>query len=306
MAKILQLDQTHYDLWITYSWSDNNHGICGHTFEVIDYYFFLKNYFRVGILLAEDITEASFCDAVIDKYEVTPDEVSELLKNTVFCNRPTLLKGNNILFTDGGVVAMERLTLFFDNIFLFACGNREIKNNSKENVFVLQDERIYEKCFNSFHYVKKILFQKYKKLKDTKNTDVLLYGTKNCRNIEYEMYFELMDLYPESHFICLTSKENRPQLPSKRFSFPELPVKDLFLKFGTYIYTPVPRKFDCSPRFIAECKFYGKKVLFHRIDYWEEDKGLYWRQWDIDHQFQTLFLKEDDDIVPFLRGKIEL
>jgi len=305
-AKILQLDQANYDLWLTYSWSDNNHGICGHTFEVIDYYFFLKDYLRVGILLAEDIDAETFVSAIEDKYDVTDQEIQDILKDTVFSNRPTLVRGNYILFTDGGAKALERVTLLFKKVFYFACGNFEIKDNKNKNLFILQDDRIYEKCLNSINYVKKINFKKYKKLKEKAEDNVLIYGTKNCRHIEYDMYFEIMELFPDSNFICLTSKENRPSLPSKRFSFPEMPVKNLFLRFNTYVYTPVPRKFDCSSRLLAECKFYNKKVHFFMIDYWDQDKGLYWRNWDIQHQFEKLFLDHGDEIVEILRSQIEL
>ena len=40
MNKILRLDP-NYDLWLSYTWSNNNHGICGHTYEIIDYYHIL-------------------------------------------------------------------------------------------------------------------------------------------------------------------------------------------------------------------------------------------------------------------------
>ena len=306
MAKILQLDQENYDLWISYSWSNNNHGVCGHTFELIDYYLFLKDYFRVGILIAEDITQDVFLKLVFEKYEISPSELESLKKNTVYCNRPRLVKGNNLLLTDGGVRSLHNITLFFKNIFYFACGDFEIKDNEKENTFILQDCRIYQKCFNEINYVKKILFSRYKKIDNSSSEDFLIYGTKNCRQVPLEMYEELSRAYPNNHFICLTSNENKPTYKLERFKCPEMPVENLFLKFGTYIYTPVPRKFDCSPRFLAECKFYGKKVIFHNIDYWNEDKGLYYRWWDIEHDFDSLFLKENDDIIKIIKDKCEL
>lgn len=80
------------------------------------------------------------------------------------------------------------------------------------------------------------------------------------------------------------------------------PVCNLFNRFSAYVYTPVPRKFDCSPRFLAECVHYGREVIFHNIDYWDEDKGLYWRWWDIQHDFQSLSLTDNDDIVTILQG----
>lgn len=304
MAKILQLDQTNYDLWISYTWSNNNHGICGHTFELIDYYFFLKDFFRVGVLLAEDIDWETFEKSIVEKYEVSKEELLELKKHTVICNRPSLVRGNNILFTDGGVRSLSHVTLFFNKIIHFACGDFEIKDNENSSVYILQDERVYAPVkVNGIHYIKKILFSRYKKINSSSCEDNLLYGTKNCRNIPREMYLDLLNKYSGS-FFCLTNKENKPEFESARINFVEMPVENLFEKFGTYIYTPVPRKFDCSPRFITECRFYGKKVEYYNIDYWEEDKGLYWRKYDIDNNFDSLFLTKDDDLPKILKGII--
>ena len=136
MSTILRLDKDNYDLWLTYSWSNNNHGICGHTFEVIDYYLLLKKYFRVGILLAEDIDWPIFEAAVLSKYEVSENEINQLRQDTVFCNRPKLVSCKNILFTDGGVVSLRDKTILSDHIFHFACGNLEVKDNKKVRIAV--------------------------------------------------------------------------------------------------------------------------------------------------------------------------
>jgi hypothetical protein len=90
---------------------------------------------------------------------------------------------------------------------------------------------------------------------------------------------------------------------SDRFIQEDMPVSNLFEKFGVYLYTPTPKKRDCSPRFITECRFYGKKVEY-LIDYSEEDKGLYWRRFDIENNFDGLFLTNDDEIVDLIKGVI--
>jgi hypothetical protein len=53
-----------YELYITYSWSTTNHGICGHTFEAIDYYILLSKHIKCAILLCEDITPETFRMAI--------------------------------------------------------------------------------------------------------------------------------------------------------------------------------------------------------------------------------------------------
>lgn len=295
MPKIIQLD-SKYDLWLSYSWSNNNHGICGHTYEVIDYYHILKKHFKVGILLCEDINWATFELSIKSKYDFTDTEMQDIKDNTVFNNRPNLIKGNNILFTDGGVVNMEPITLLFNNIFYFACGNKEIKDNDKSNVYILQDDRVYEPVKrNGINYKKRILFDRLKSIGESKD-QVLLYATKNCRNIsnfvQYTKYGKIIAIV------------NSIPKPVNDIEFLIPPVDNIFEQFNTYVYTPISRKWDCSPRFIAECKHYNKKVIYHNIDYWEEDHGLRVRKWDIDNDFDSLHLKDNDNIIEILKGII--
>ena len=296
MSKIVKLDPT-YALWLTYSWSMNNHGICGHTFEVIDYFHILKHHFKVGILLAEDITWETFEMAIRAKYTFTDDEIAHMKQHTVFENRPRLIVGTNILFVDGGVINTSSVMMYFEHIMYFACGNREIKNNTKPNVYVMQDYRVYEPVLvNGIDYKKRILFDKLKPIGESKDS-LLVYATKNCR--EFNAYQEL-EQYGK-HILAITNKENRPLFPIDGVTFVIPPVPNIFEQFSAHVYTPVQRKWDCSPRFIAECKFYGKQVFFHNIDYWQEDHGLRWRVWDMDNDFDSLFLREDDQIVDLIK-----
>lgn len=298
MSKIVQLDNK-YTLWLSQTWSNNNHGICGHTFEILDYYYILKDHFSVGILIGEDMDWDTLELAIRSKYTFTDDEILDIKNNTVFHNRPRVLRGRNILFVDGGVINNSSNTLFFDNIFYFACGNREIKDNTQGNVYVLQDDRVYEPVkVNGINYKKKILFDKLKRI--TKYQDrVLLYATKNCRNIDnYEEFFQYGD-----EIVAITNVENTPE-PIEGITFLNPPLDNIFEQFSTYVYTPVNRKWDCSPRFIAECYYYNRKVIYHNIDYWSVDHGLRWRKWDISNNFTSLYLTEQDPIINILQDII--
>jgi hypothetical protein len=296
--KIIQLDPS-YDLWLSYTWSNNNHGVCGHTFEVFDYYHVLKDHFKVGIFLGEDIDWQTVERSIRNKYDFTDHEIADIRAHTVFGNRPSLLRGRNILFTDGGIVNAQEYTLLFDNIIFFACGNKEIKDNDKHNVYILQDDRVYDPVkTNGINYKKKILFSRLKTIGESKN-QILLYATKNCRNIKDWADFARYN----KPIVAITNAENQPT-PVTGITFILPPVDNLFEQFTTYVYTPVERKWDCSPRFIAECKYYSKEVIYHDIDYWAEDLGLYWRRWDIDYKFDSIHLKPNDEIVDILKGII--
>lgn len=287
MSSILQLDSS-YDLWLSQTWSNNNHGISGHTFEILDYYYILRNHFKTGILLCEDIDWQTLEHAIRSKYTFTDEEIVDIKNNTVFANRPKVVKANAILFVDGGVVNAANYVLLCNNVLHFACGNREVKDNDTPNTYILQDDRVYEPVRrNGINYKKKILFSKLKLL-ESEADRVLIYATKNCRNV-----VDYSDLEQYGDLLVITNEENRPIGIDSIVP----PVDRLFEKFSTYVYTPVQRQWDCSPRFIAECKYYGKQVIFHNIDYWDQDHGLRWRKWDIDNDFESLHLREDDEII---------
>ena len=121
--------------------------------------------------------------------------------------------------------------------------------------------------------------------------------------------FKISHKYRFDRYIILTSSPytyTKRFSHLKRFSFPQMPVANIFSKFDTYIYTPTRSdlKFDCSPRFIAECKFYNKDVIYHDIDddYLEEDTGLKWRRYDVENDFDSICLKRNDHIVDVVRS----
>ncbi len=295
MSKIVSLDPT-VDLWLSYTWSNNPHGICGHTYEVVDYYWILSKHINCGILIGDNIPPGDFVRAVAQKYNFTDSELNSILAKTKFVSNPRLVRGRNILFTDGGVINAREMTLLFDNILFFACGNKEVKDNTKDNVFILQDDRVYDevRC-NGIDYKKRILFDKLR-TPTASDSRALVYATKNCRNIQD---FESLLAYGKD-ILAITNRENRrPDTDRIKFVIP--PVPKLIELFDTFIYTPVERKWDCSPRFIAECKYYNKQVIFHNIDYWDEDAGLFWRNWDIENDFDSLFLRDDDSIVDIVK-----
>jgi hypothetical protein len=82
----------------------------------------------------------------------------------------------------------------------------------------------------------------------------------------------------------------------------EAPIKDFFNSFDTYIYTPVQRKFDCSPRLVTECFLHNKKVIMN-LDY--DDLGLQTRYNDCVENLESLNLKENDDIIQIIE-EVEL
>ena len=166
---------------------------------------------------------------------------------------------------------------------------------------------------------KKILFDRLRPVNDTPaNKVALLYMTVNCKQLSDDRFLEVINTYTQfDKFIVLVTD---PEEYKQKFSFlphlefPDMPVDNLFEKFTTYIYTRTKAFydkdcgcFDCSPRFISECKFYGKDILYHRINdaYLSVDTGLKYRKYDIENNFDSIHLRDNDPIIDILNEKIE-
>jgi len=320
--RFLKLDKS-YDLFLTMTWNnDNNHGVSGHLYEIIEYYILLKDHFKVGILICEDMSWDTIEKAIRTKYNIDLQVINDIKGNTIFKNRPKFISGKNILFVDGGFTRTslrDGIILSFDNIFSFRCSNKDFHYNLPyKNVTLLQDNRVYNDDDNkiAINYKKKIKFDNYKEIEKVKTETALLYVTTNCRKLCNDYLIDIVLQYKFKNYIILT---NKPELYKEQFkdfnnvSFPEMPLRDIFETFDTYIYTPtysVTKKelgcFDCSPRFIAECKFYNKEVIYHDIgdQYLTIDTGLKYRKYDIENDFKSINLKDNDEIIDIIRNEI--
>ncbi len=240
--------------------------------------------------------------------------IENIKKNITFANRPKYVTGKNILFVDGGFTrTMLRygVALSFDNIFSFRCSNKDFHYNLPyKNVTLLQDERVYNDQDNkiSINYKKKIKFNIFKDIKKPLTEAALLYITSNCRKLCDDSIIDIIAQYKFDKYVILSNDKNYKKRfkPFKNIDFPVMPVKNIFERFNTYIYTPTEDNFDCSPRFIAECSFYNKNVLYHDIDdnYLEIDTGLKYRKYDIENDFKGITLQDDDDIIEIIKSNI--
>ena len=298
------------------TWSgDTDHGVSGHLYEIIEYYQLLKNHFKVGILICEDLSWEVIKKAISTKYNLNQTQITNIKNNITFANRPKYVVGRNILFVDGGFTrTMLRygVALLFDNIFSFRCSNLDFHYNLPyKNVTLLQDNRVYNDEDNkiSINYKKKIKFDIFKDIQKPIYDTALLYITTNCRKLCDDNIIDVVLQYKFDRYVILSNNNINYKEKFKLFkniNFPEMPVENIFEKFNSYIYTPTRDKFDCSPRFIAECRFYNKDVIYHDINenYLKIDTGLKYRKYDIENDFKSINLEEDDNIIEIIQNII--
>jgi hypothetical protein len=263
-----------YDIVITTSW-EFKFGVCGHLFEMIDYYYAIKNYTQLTpcILLADGTTKEELLSAIEYKYD------NLTIENIVEHASPKVVIANNILITDGSP-RLRQADIIANNIFLFRCSENDFTSFTKfkANTFLLQDFEIYDERYQDIKisvidYKKKILFSKYKKFNTSVSDTAMYYLTSLCRELSEEDLLNSINKYGFKNNIILTNDKSLYNLDNVF----EVPLRDVWSKFNTYIYTSIPRKIDCSSRFIIECLHYSKDVIYD-IDYY--DKALEVRKKD--------------------------
>lgn len=270
LSNLINLSQ--YDIVLTTSF-EFKYGVCGHLFEMIDYYYAIKTYtdLKPCILLSDGTTLAEFQSSVEYKYQDL--EILDVFEHPY----PRVIIAKNILIVDGSP-RLRDAEIFAENIFMFRCSETDFTsmNRYKAKKFLLQDFEIYNDQYDNIEvidYKKKILFSKYKPLVSSVSDTAMYYLTTACRAMSPDDLTSSIARHRFKNYIVLTNEPELYQIPNVY----KVPYENMWESFSTYIYTAIPRKMDCSSRFVLECLHYGKEVIFD-IDYY--DKALEVRRKD--------------------------
>jgi hypothetical protein len=309
MSKIVNLKQ--YDLVFTTSFF-YTHGVSGHLYEMIDYaHICNRNGITSAILLSDGVTKSVFEQAVREKYNFTEDEISSILDYTHECYQPLIIMANNVCIVDGSWRVLN-CTMYADNVFLLRCSEGDFdyfhKHKSIKRTHLMQDFRLYDEVSKSLDisvidYVKKILWGRYKTPQLSQTNTALLYLTTSTRATSLDNIKNVISKGHCDNYLIVTNDTTLySSLASETVSVELAPVKDIFEKFDSYIYTPTRWKTDCSPRFIVECALYNKEVTFE-LDY-TPCRGLEYRVKDIEENLNSLELTDGDFFVEYVKKQI--
>ena len=294
------------------------HGLSGHIYEIIEYFLILKDHIKTRILICEDVSWEQIRAACITKYTLTDDEINNIRNSIVFANKPSLVRGTNLLVVDGNLsrsFIRYGVKLCFKNIFCFRCTPKDTFTDLPyTNVTLLQDNRLYKDTptCKVIDYRKKILFSKFRQIDNNTTNTGMFYLTSNCRRIDPMYLREIIVNHHINKFIVLTNDKKYYQdyVSDLDVSFPSMPVADIFETFDTYIYTIIDEQlnpgcgcFDCSPRFVAECVFYNKNITYYDIDddYLNIDLGLKYRKRDVENGIDSVELLHSDNILNIIK-----
>jgi hypothetical protein len=238
------------------------------------------------------------------KFSTITDDLIILSNISHDSNKQIIQFGKNtaVILADGNIKSLEYHNIYLatNKLYGFMCEDenfQEIKINN--HIIYLQDYRIYgkNKYFKSIDYVKKLPFKFYKKSISPNKNIGMMYMTYVCRKVESSIIAEYHKKSGCSKSFLIVPYKLPEYDTIENVEQTEAPVENLFDKFDTYIYTPINRKFDCSPRLVTECFMHNKKV-FKELDYY--DIGLETRYNDCLTNLNSLNLDKNDDILKIL------
>jgi hypothetical protein len=283
--------------------------ICGHTFEILDYYLLIKDIdpnADVKMIIFDKVSKEKVLNAYTEKYNLPKNIEKDLIFKKFNFNNINKFIGNEIwIITSGFDINFEIRTKFLvKKIISFECSPHDYSNLLKNSNFIfLRDPRLIHKKFigkNVFDYNKKIYFKRYKKINKSENK-ILVYVNSFLKDLNQKQLHEIKNisknLNKEILFISGNVLSDDQIIKYKKYGeILHAPVKNIFEKFNTFIYTPNTRNYDCSPRFIAECKFYNKKI----ISLIENDIGALARIEDLNN-FEKINLTKNDLILKLIK-----
>lgn len=305
-------------------------GVCGHIFECIDYYLFLKEKkVNCGIYLVYDnFSIENFKDLLNTKYTLNEKELSEILMDTLIEDNKKFYskkihnfsKVKKFIFTeihDFARISVARgLVMGINEIIGLRCGVEKESfrklSEKKYNIKIFQDYRVYGDSLQSwetFNHKKRLLFKKYRRPDNMKKDTAFIYLSTECRTLEKNYIKEIIEKYsPTMDRIIFSVKDIKPfeGMSSDKVSFKIPPIDDFLNVFDTFIYVPLEKKWDCSPRLVAESYLFNKKIIFHDIDesYFSVDKGLFWRNHDGLNDLEDLNLTDKDELIQYIMSTL--
>jgi hypothetical protein len=253
---------------------------------MIEYYYHLKTdkSLSVCILITDGTTRDEIREAVISKYDFSQEEIECMFDNLYTQFQPKVILTNTLIVVNGSL-RFKGASLLTKRTILFRCSDDDIV---RDDVLVLQDNDVYDPIPNSEHYKKKILLSKFKHFDNTSGNTAMFYLTSVCRMSDVS---KIVDKY-NYKYIALANKLIEG---IKTFI---VPAHNLWNLFDVFIYTKTSGNSDCSPRFIVECEYYNKKVIYeHNDDY----IGLNVRINDMNKGLDFVSLKETDELVNWIR-----
>ena len=182
------------------------------------------------------------------------------------------------------------------------------KKFNKKNTLILYDNRIFHPIdhYKSKIYFRTLFFDIMKQMKNPDSNIGMLNMVTNHKCYEPAEILKIIKKYDYiTKWILFTKDSLWDKYHHLYYEAPNIKVHitpdyDYMSRFSHILYLPSKRRFDPSPRLIAEAVHFGKKFIYHDYDNAPND-GAYFRYLDVLNTYDLLKMGNDDPIIEILR-----
>jgi hypothetical protein len=294
--------------------------ICGDLFQSFEHFYLSrKNKINACLFLSIHVDKERIEQCFKQKYNFDESEFEEIFSHIYIIPIKEFIK-KRMYQTSFKIICfpgIHQLYQLYTGIIIqhqkavaFACMPVD-ESRTIFNLEVFQDYRIYGDTFlnnKTYNYVRKLLLDKYKKPESNTEDTALIYIKNFVKNHTIENTIRMMKEYKFKKYLICVDKPFYPtfsKLKNAQVEVITLPIDDIFSKFSTYIYSLIKdntdKVIDCSSRFLIECKYFNKDIIF---DGDIKDKGLYFRKQDLENDIECLNLKDNDYFITYLKDNL--
>lgn len=303
----------NYDVGVFFT---SNYICTGSFYDSFEYFHALRKRFKTCLIIMLNEPEDEIFKAIKDKYDVDLDALRKDILVVPKIDTRIMKIRTNVLFSP----SMSAITQMFVRSILIPhrkiIVSQEIpyehpdfqavfQTEDKWNVLMLYDDRVFKPVegYKNRIYRQTINFDIFKSLHYPVDDACLInVCTDHKCYTRQELANHMRVLFPKKWFVYTKSKwydyykilEHWGHDNNIEVKVELAPIDNFMNRFDKMLYLPSLRQLDPSPRLLAECEYFGKRVIYH--DFGKIEDGGYWRWRDVLENFDGLKMTENDEI----------
>lgn len=282
----------------------------GGFYDNFEYYYILRKYFGSDVIYkcSTSHSEENCLAQLNDKYENIEDDIWNGIQFMPH-ERGKIFHNNKVKIVFGAICASLIWFIRHKNIlvadeYIGLCDIPELIPMSTYYAHskLLYDERVFPPEGRYKPYRKKILFDKYRKKEFGEKHDYMINLALAERRYDKKFMINLINeltRYGKNVAVYIDRKNKEfyswLKVYKKEVTIYEPPIESFMSLFKTFVYIPYTDGHDSTPRLIPECKFYDKEIMMRTEGF--KKSGGHYRFKDTQENFESLWLKEDDEII---------
>lgn len=298
-----------YDVGVFFT---SNYLCSGSFYDSFEYFCMLRKKYKTCLIIILNEPESDIWKAIDDKYEVDLDDLKRDIIIIPKWNNSKIIKVRlKVLFSPSmsAIAQMYEYGILIPHKMVIT--SQEVPYDNPHvvkaftgksyvyNIWMLRDDRVFPifPRYMNRTYRQTINFDIFKTLSYPVDDACLINVCTDHKCYPVGELKEIMQQYFPKRWIIYTKGkwyDMYKSLESDNIRVEIAPLANFMNQFDKMLYLPSLRQLDPSPRLLAECAYFGKKVIYH--DFGKVKDGGYWRWQDCLKDFDKLKMTEDDEI----------